>query len=463
MASGRAIILSAFVCLYSFQVSASQADSDLSLRQFALSAYRGLDQMRGSLGFVSNSAILANFDSSPRVKIFDEAFGLSDIAFDLLTQIHARFFDPSKEKALGHLRSIITQLELLPRHTEGLFYRWYSPLAQDLSQGILDADLSSVDNLHLALALWTVAETYKTSFIEEEVALAKDAWDLFSSMDFSIFFDAEQNLIGGNLKATSNGWVLEAYRYHLGSEARSIYFLGYALNLFKRIAEEDLLLGVSKAHLETVESPNGPLFRVWDGGIFQYFLPSLLIGEKRYLSGFEASQKNVWRTLNLEPALSCGLRPMSSATLFEVDLSSDHQSARSLAYLGKAGHPWLKEKGNDDEIYEDIFVPHAVLLAGMEDKKEVLDLLSGIKNCQDRELAAAYLEDFGFVSSVDLALPKPKVVPGAVGIDKTIEALTLFSLLTEDKLSPSARQLALHPGVQERLARVYSIFEKRLR
>lgn len=425
---------------------------------FALASFAGLEAMRNSLGMISNSAVIKGKFRASALKVFDNTFGATDVGLDLLVQMSALEVPELRARAEYNIHQILGVLARIPRHGSGLFFRWYRPSEGGSWASVSDDDVSSIDNLHLALALWTASQR----LVKKLPGLSAQARCLYSAFDFTPFFDVERKLIGGNLRRKNGSWELEGYRYHLGSEARSLYFLGYALRLFKNVKDVDLLSSIAIAPLESIDKEGTALFKVWDGALFQLFLPALLIDEQRYHPGWRAAHVKVWRQLMNGKEQPCLPPAMSSATLVGVSFSSDTEEPLSLSYTGKAGHAWLKETSNPDEVFENLFVPHAALLAGLENQEEALALLAQVEKCFSSHLVPAFLPQYGFVSAVRLELNSGVTVPGAVGVDKTIEALSLFTYLSSDRVSPCAAALQGNRSARLRLEEAYRNLSARL-
>ncbi len=416
-----------------------------ALATYAESAFRGLEAMRGPQGAVSNILVFEN----GKPVIADDSFGPTELGLDLLVQLSARTDPHLAQSANANLERIIGMLRSLPKHGSGLFYRVYRAGAK-VAASVVDHDLSSIDNLHLALGLWSVSQA--------QLQLSQQANALFSKMDFSGFWDPKDRLLGGNLKHAEGSWVLEPYRYHLGSEARSLYFLGVALGLFGGHGTptgQSVLSAIKDAPLELATLGSEKVFRVWDGGLFQLFLPSLLIGEKNY-SGFFAKQHHaVWN--HLKNVSSSGVPLFSSATLVKAE--HDSRGQLTVSYSGKAGHPEIKSTLNRDVVDSMLFVPHAVLLVGLEDSEESVAMLAKVQKHFEGHKTPAYLSGFGWVSSVS---PVGGPAGGVVGVDKAIEALASFAHLSPDKLSISAKLLQREGEVSARLMEAYQSLLERI-
>jgi hypothetical protein len=278
---------------------------------------------------------------------------------------------------------------------------------------------------------------------------------LFKELDFSDFWDPSSGLMGGNLRETNNVWSLEAYRYLLGSEARSIYFLSHALGLIKRDPNsvEKLTETIKTIPIETVRVGKRNVLKVWDGGLFQLFLPTLLIGEGQYHHSFIEQSQAVW---NLLSHSSNGLPFFSTATLIGFVNAGDNLLPQ---YTGKAGHLIFKSTQNPDALFETMFVPHGALLAGIFNVSECSVLLNRLAKKYQLAPTPAFRENFGWTSAI---IEGKGAVPGVVAIDKAMETLTALTMMTDHSISVSAKRLKSDPHASQRLATSYGIFGKRI-
>jgi hypothetical protein len=255
--------------------------------------YHGLDLLRGSNGLIQDAAdVLPSknqaVNSPVQLKITHSETSATNIGIDLLVQAAvAERGPPDQQHALEVMDKILNTLEKEPTYADtGLFYAWYA------TSGIkaTNRNVSSVDNIHLALALWTLSEKFPDS------SVGKKARVLFSKMDFSVFYDKTTGLIHGNLsyhsgKKLSNlgvakgTWTVDAYDYeYFGAEARSLYGVGYALGLFKQEANDPQFISnaVKNLGMELYPTSLGSVLRAWDGGGFQILLPEELLNEDAY-------------------------------------------------------------------------------------------------------------------------------------------------------------------------------------
>ncbi|MEZ4749403.1 MAG: hypothetical protein R3B54_01890 [Bdellovibrionota bacterium] len=409
------------------------------------SAVQGLDSLRGTRGLVRDTVLV---DLKDQTLPYHEYFAPTDVGLDLMVQLGrwsiADKASPEREAAVNAITATLSTLETLERHAEsGLFLRLYN----DTNGAPRDRDVSSIDNLHLALGLWTLSKQW----ITEHPQLAKSAATLVEGMDFSSFFDPTTESVGGNLayQPIDGRYVLDAYRFEIGSEARSLFSVGYALGLFRNIADEKLLSALQRAPLELTSDRK--TFRVWDGGVFQSLLPTLLTGSQS-LSDLENSNLNEVFLRVFSPK---AIFPRAlSASVTHVDLEK-----KIVRYSGKIGIKELKRTLNVDVLSEGVVVPHALFLAAMATPCEALPAIEKLE--KDLYSAQTGWWVSGEVRNTENNSPLLSANRALVGVDKGIEALALLTLLDENHRSPSAQMLHQDPEIKKRLVNVLEIVDKR--
>ena len=269
-------------CLDLF-LTASESSPYATYRKDTL---RGLEVMRNQeTGLIQDKIVLVpQKKNGVSIRVMNPNTSATNIGLDLLIQVGLLAEGHDRKQARFNIERTLIALEKMPFHRDsGLFFSWYETGGKI---NVANADVSSVDNIHLALALWTVKETFPRS------TLAERSGRLFDRMDFSQFYKFESGLMGGNMKYENGLWVLERYEFaNLGSEARSIYALCWALGLLRKIEDADMPKKSAAAlKAEIYEwKPNGinrPFLRTWDAGVFQRVLSDLLVGEQKYAPQF---------------------------------------------------------------------------------------------------------------------------------------------------------------------------------
>jgi hypothetical protein len=344
-----------------------------------------------------------------------------------------------------------------PKHM--LFYSWYS--TKDSSPTL--KNVSSVDNIHLALALWVVAKNFHGTPAGDQ------AQKLFNQMDLSPFYDAKTGLIGGNLayKADNNTWTRDAFYYqYFGAETRSIYALGYALGLFRTAPTSHF---VSKAvpamQMELYPSKKGNILRTWDGGAFQELLPEDLINEDAYSPQLANSARA------LAPFMLDGAKKVHG-TLVPASFSASQIGPD--AYAAQAGNPELVATGHTDfcdpakrEIWSKSFTPHAAVLAATVDARNADSFsgtFSGLENYSSGN-DKLYNKGIGFSDGLIVDPQDPnygKVVPGVLSLDQLFIADGIMRMNDPQGRGLSADTLAEDPAVRQRLQYFYHTVDRKL-
>lgn len=423
----------------------------------------GLEVMRGENGLVMDTVSLKqNGKGNFKKNDYKTEAAPTDMALDLLAQAGLSEKPEFQSRSHKNLDKVLQVLGELPRHPEtGLFFRLYETKGKDTRE-ILQRDVSSVDNMHLALALWTVAEQFQGTPRGEK------ARELFNQMDFSTFVDEKSGWLGGNLKSNSKEgkttWELEPYRYHFGSEARSAYLAGYALGLFRNPEKEALLVkGMQTVPIETKGNKNKSSLLVWDGGVFQSLLPRLLLNEEIYSPRLLTSAKETGKGLirdaiPVQPGLK--IPAGFSAAVTEIKRSEDGKI--EILYDGKVGNPRFQSRQNPDLTRQDLVTTHAIFLGASTNPLNFAPTLSKLENLKSGD-NKFYLEGFGWVDSVRVEGPENQydVNSAGVGVDKGIEAIALLQILDPQGLSVSGKAITNNEKVKARLQSLYRVVESR--
>ncbi len=351
--------------------------------------------MRGKTGLVKDSVWICYDEDLKRPNFMDteQLTSPTNIGLDLIL-LSERLIYGTEDKApvkatLAKLLQTLATIDY--NHETGLFFRTYWP---DTGK-VLDIHLSSVDNVHLAYGLWTVGAAFRDS----EPELAATARRLFDRMDFSAFYNEKTGLIGGNLRPADEDnakftrgnpqgkYVRDAFDYkYFGSEARSLYALGFALQIYKKAARDDRdfdqkILGPAIAgtiaEVTSHDTRGGALklMRTWDGGGFQALLPGVLVREELYSPVLGELHANYAKRL-LDDAGAKGVPSAHSASAFGVRglrifRTGDASFDQGLPiYNGAAGHVDMVATIHEDvnlpdmRRYWDIaYTPHPAFMA----------------------------------------------------------------------------------------------------
>jgi hypothetical protein len=371
------------------QVPRDQPVSTAQYQKYFEDTYQGLDKLRGKNGLIQDAAdVIPGVGQNPAtLKITNSKTSPTDIGLDLIVQADvAKTAGPHRDHALQTMNQIISTLGQLPYHEQsGLFYSWYDT---NENKALLK-NVSSVDNIHLALALWTVSKNFP------DQPEGQKAQALLNRMDFSVFYDSNNGLIHGNLTYHNlaerlihpvadqgKSWTVDDYDYsYFGAEARSIYALGYALGLFKKQANDPKFVPtlVKNLQMERYPASSGNILRTWDGGAFQTLLPEDLINEDAYSPSLQESAE-AYGPFILDQGKKQGFAiPGTNGQFFPAGYSAapqgKDQHGKNL-YAGQAGSPQLIATQHGDycdpkkkEQWTETLTTHAAFMAATASSK----------------------------------------------------------------------------------------------
>jgi hypothetical protein len=427
-----------------------------------------LERMRNPASALLRDKILVESapDGSFSMSVLNPNTSVTNIGLDLLNQISARADPATATRAEANIQGLLRSLAKMDFHRpSGLFYSWYST-ETDLRAVV--KDVSSVDNIHLALALWTVRETLAGT------RMAREASRLFARMDFSIFYDDRTGLFWGNLKSNGKKWETESYHFsNFGSEARSIYAVTWALDLVKNARDPKFIeKSVASLTMETFPwSEDGkirPILRTWDGGAFQLLLPKLLLNEELYSEELGNSFRNYSRYILREgDRLGYPVPAAFSASNFGIDGRADFEKVP--AYEGKSGSLDLVSTSHEEafeplarERWGSVFTPHAAMLAATTDPETYVSIFRSIEDVGVGK-ERLYRPGWGFMDGFHVKGPYAgKAVPVLLSLDQGMIAMALYQIKAVDGLSPSGKALWNNPFVRKRLGRFYSAVDAKL-
>jgi hypothetical protein len=424
-------------------------------REYLNGTLMSLEQMRGEGGLLADTVEVRQRKVQPfRVHVLHAGTSPSNIAMDLLIQ--------SEMNAEVKLSRILKILEGLPYHEPtGLFFSRYHVGREG---AVLDESVSSIDNFHLALALWTLSET------AVDAALSQRARRLFERMDFSIYLDPATGLIGGNLVFRDNRWIKEAYNFaNFGSEARALYSAGWALGLFRQYDFELSYLekAMQSVQLEVMSSASGPLMRLWDGAAFQLFFPKIFVGEQSFSENMQRMYVAAGDFMISEKVRRKLIAPAahSAGRVRVTEQSSDQEGA----YRDKSGHLALVSTDNSDtssptlrHFWEATFAPNAFFMAATAAPETLLPYLKELEGVESRS-GRFFIREIGFMDGlhVENQLQDP-VVSAQLSLNQGATALSLFAILSKDGLNVSARALNSNPVTKQRLKIFYELFDQKV-
>jgi len=474
----RLVLLAIFLQTQAFGANvnlscvAQTVESRLAPARFSVYAedtLQGLEKMRNpETGLIRDKILL-----SPAARggtgttILNNNTSATNIGLDIVNQLGLLSHSGRAPNAAKNLGAILSSLEKMQYHREsGLFFSWYST-RRDLQ--VVNRDVSSVDNIHLALALWAIQEKMPNS------ELGRRASRLFQRMDFSSFYDAQSGLMGGNMKFDGKGsWKLESYRFaNAGSEARSIYSLSWALGLLRKSPDPEFPKKAVKALKAEIFSwqdgkKTGRILKTWDGGAFQLLLPKLLINEEKYSPELAESFSSYARYIQAEGKRQGYLVPAAhSASNYGID--GDRAFTNVPSYEGKAGSPALVSSDHVDiqekknrERWDLVFTPHAAVIAASANPSGMAEVLASVEKIRSGP-NLMYRPGWGFMDGYHVkGRYQGQVVPVQLSLDQGMIALALEQIDSKDGLSTTGRLLRDNPVVRGKLEEFYHLFDQKL-
>ena len=287
-------------------------------------------------------------------------------------------------------------------------------------------------------------------------------------MNFSVYYDANSGLIGGNLKYEDGHWVREAYNFaNLGSEARSLYGAGWALGLFKGQKTEVGFVKKSLSSLkaEIFKSAQGRILKLWDGSAFQLFFPKIFISEELYSSEFKSFYKSAGSYMVAEGQRRGLSVPAAHSAVRAALVENSHQPT----YKDKAGNKKLVSSDNKDLIdlklrkhWDSTFSPYALMMAATSNPNELIPLFSEMKNFKSGE-DLFYRPEMGWMEALEVkGQGKGQVVPAQISLNQGMIALSLLQMQATDGLSLSGRSVYKNKAVRTRLEEFYRMADEKL-
>jgi hypothetical protein len=416
----------------------------LVMRRYFVSTYQSLECMRGKDGLLMDKVFVTNENKPcPVVPAPYVDTSPSNIGFDLLVQAEALRDSILYRRALNNINTTLMTLSKMSYHVDsGLFFNRYR-----VDGTLIPTDLfvSSVDNVHLYLALWTLSQP-PYSF---EVAR-----DLLQRMNLSVFHEPNTDLAYGGIEYRHGQWKLVGWGYrYLGTEARTIYALGRALQIFPTARTSDNVVAELFVH------PNlGELFGLWDGGTFQLLLPELLLKESQFSKKFNQWFHNYINFVEAEKTRR-GLAVLPAHSACQIRAIPDD-------YNGHVGSLSLVSTFNLEalipsirDIWEQVVSPHALFLMATVDPQRLFPEIRGMESLTDGH-KTLYHQELGWLDGLHVnGSANGHIVPALLALDQTIIALSLIQLMSSDGLLSSARLLQQDPARVERLNEYYGEIE----
>ncbi len=435
------------------------------IQNFLGDTLKGFENLRGQNGLVRDTVwVQTKTNGEFEVKTLNPDTSPTNIAVDLLIQGELLSRPDQTPRAIAlatkNISLVMSVLEKVSFHEEtGLFFTRYST---DAGAAVKDPSVSSIDNLHLAMALWTLKENSPKS------RLGQRAGRLFDRMNFSVYYDSSSGLIGGNLKYENGAWVREAYNFaNLGSEARSLYGAGWALGLFRDQKNETDFLkkSMSSLKVEVYKSAQGKILKLWDGSAFQLFFPKIFISEELYSVEFGRFYKSAGQYMIAEgQRRGLGVPAAHSAVRAAI-----HENSYQPTYKDKAGNKNLVSSDNQDlnnlkfrKNWDSTFSPYALMMAATSNPKQIIPLFSEMKDFKSGQ-DLFYRPEMGWMEAFEVkGQAKGQVVPAQISLNQGMIALSLFQMQAPDGLSISGRAMYKNQEVRSRLKEFYKFADDKL-
>ncbi len=451
-------------CRSLFSIAEISQSTQVSVNRYLETTLTSLDMMRGQNGLLRDAIwIKNNVDKSFEIVTLNPDTSPTNIAVDLL--INAELLNQPKYKhaAIKNLNRTLNILNQVDIHQPtGLFFSRYSSDTQIPT--IKDPSVSSIDNLHLAIALWTISETNPNN------VLGKKALALFQRMDFSIYYDHDSGLIGGNLRKENDQWIRETYNFaNLGSEARLLYSAGYALGLFRNIKNENdfLIKAFSHLKLEIYQSHEGPLLKLWDGAAFQLFFPRIFANENLYSNTMDKLFTNKANFMIAEGHRRSLITPAAHSAI-RVGTHEDVFKGEGSIYRDKGGNLSLVSSDNADvndptlrKLWDGAFAPYALVMAAAASPEMIMPELNRLEKMHS-DVDYLYHQKLGWMEGMHVTGPrKGEVVASQLSLNQGMLALSLLQLDSSDGLSASARAMNTNIVIRNKMQKFYQYFDKK--
>ena len=419
------------------------------LESYLQETVAGLELLRDESGLMKDKLrVLHDYECSkpPCVVIVNPNISLTNVALDLILQ-------KSLNKKIIVLKILQTLSALEYHHDSGLFFSWYKSGKKHAPATL---NISSVDNYHLALALWTLGQD------QAESEIASLANSLFNRMDFSMFYDAKKGLIHGNFIYANGTWTVENYYFdNLGSEVRGLYGAAWALGLFKKFKRLDFFRLNLFSTVEVFESDKGVILKTWDGGAFQLMLPELLLSESRYSDRLKESFNNFSQFI-LDEQKRRGLDLPAGHSACNMGVEGTKMFGDMPKYRGALGSIDLVSKHHDEvknsvyrEWWDMVITPHAVILAIPFLPDTLTEAMAPAEQLGNQ--FNFFEKGIGWLDALYVRGEyKGEAVPISISLDQLMIALSLSKTLAPDGMSLSARAINQNTKVRLQMKPFYN-------
>jgi hypothetical protein len=459
-AGGLACYEAQGVALYSLKISPQNRQL---FEQQKTDTVQGLEALRGSNGLLVDTTWVRNHKDGQRtLQVLNGDTSPTNIAVDLLVQVELTANNQHPEAAQARAFSLVETLEQVEFHKEtGLFFSRYS--SDTVKPQVRDACVSSIDNLHLAIALWTLHQQQPSS----EAGIK--ALQLFRRMDFSVYYDPKSGLIGGNLRPHEGIWEKEAYNLaNLGSEGRLLYSVGWALGLYRNAPRDEVYLNKAFGALkvEFHQTPEGQLMKLWDGSAFQLYFPRIFANEDIYSVRLQKNFVEMGNFMIAEGRRQNLPWPAAFNAIRVGTHESIYQGTGSI-YRDKSGNIELVSSDNEDvhnpvlrDNWEGTVAPSAMVMAAAASPTTWAPVLSQLRETKSGD-DPLYINQLGWMEGLHVrGDQKDQVVASQLSLNQGMMALSLFQIGSPDGLSTSARALRENEGIRAKLKSFYEYFDR---
>lgn len=331
-----------------------------------------------------------------------------------------------REKAEALAEKALAALENLSRDSRGFFANWYDAddgtLLPQTGRGLNASGelvtvegagfVSSVDNGNLMIALEALAHAFAAS---PKISAAAERILEPMRRNFAAAFLDRGFVNLGYFWKEDQTYLSESRYDRLGSEARSIVAVLEAQGFLPSGTLEKMASNAAFAEYSLGKDPRAPkvrVFKTWDGGIFQWLLPNVLLGETKLSPEFLQHHRDLIDVLFAEGR---GGFPAAYS-------ACDHPGG---GYEGKSGVAVLAEDA--EHVRSGVITPHALFLLSQVVPERAAAALTRLEALHPNVMR----EGLGFADAVD-------EVTGEVA-DTILSLDQLMSLLAGPELSRHVR------------------------
>jgi len=379
-------------------------------------------------------------------------------AIDLMLLLNQNTKESQKK-----VTQIVDQLSNMERFSKDESKFFYLQYLKNDSKGYTKSnrEVSSVDNLHLAVALWYASEK------SDNPKTQSAAKELFKSMKFDPFINETTGLAHLAYVSVNNApHIRHGQPYDFwGAETRSIYALGVALQLSdsQKNPREYAKKLIPHLKIECRDIPGiGPIVQTWDGGAFQFMLPEILFNESDFSPTMKQSFQNYSKFQQAEEKRrGHGFAPSISASQTCMPRDFYFKGAKE-EYCGKIGFVALSadqlrnEKVEGTDSREHAYTPHALILNASLDPNAFRDDVKNLMRVNGKN-ASLYDPNIGFMDAYHVeGRYKDLVVPSQLSLDQGMIALATEKILSPDNMTGIARLIHSKPEMKSRLKEFYA-------